>query len=458
MVVLIAIAVEHPGQVPLEPIPAARLDAERFYRTLSSAAGTLFDGSHSVCLIDPTAAEARMAITRTAGQLKSTDTLVIFFSGHGRIANGRLFMPFADATGDGRGQVGVPELGEWLIQFPVERVVVLDCCHSGAALGLANLGDIYERARTAVLTSTDAFRRSTFSGSGSQFTSALCDAITRLESERAALSLTRLVRLMTDQGSDLPLLNLPQGHEDFVIASSSDAISLPESFVQDFVSRILDSALVERQYVWSDLLKAPLRNRYAVLERYFGGGLPSEPSWLVRRAIGTALGSCEPVGRPWRKLCISLINSADWMRACIGLIAARRALDNDEIRNATIGAVAPSSPAVDAAWLASLYLADAKIDARAEVLQSRLRLSAWGAIDILVRWALHRPDEDVAASQLISSVPRSSASAAAKHIADYWSTCRNALAIFLMTLRSSILGLRDFCTALSVAEGPQLRS
>jgi len=80
MIVLIAIAIESPGRLSLSPIHAARADVERLYKTLASATGSLFDELRSVCLIDPTASEARSAIIRTASQLHSVDTLVIFLA------------------------------------------------------------------------------------------------------------------------------------------------------------------------------------------------------------------------------------------------------------------------------------------------------------------------------------------------------------------------------------------
>jgi hypothetical protein len=293
-------------------------------------------------------------------------------------------------------------------------LVILDCCHSGAALGLANLGDIYERARTAVLASSDIFERSTFSESGSDFTSALCDAIRRIESDRDSLSLNRIVELMTLQSASIPLLNLPQGRGDVVLASNSNRIALPSTFVQDFISRISASSLIERQYLWLDLSKSPLSVRYAVLDRYLDGSYPSEPSWLVRRAIGTALGECANIGQSWKRLCVSLTSSPDWMKSCVGLIASRKMLNDSDLRDSAIGVIAPVGQ-VDAVWLASLHLADAGVDASSRVIESCLSQTSWGTIDILSRWALHQKGEGVIAAKLISKVPAAIAMAASTH-------------------------------------------
>ena len=409
MVVLIALGVARAGQLTVPQIPAAQ-DAEQFYRVTAQAVGLPFDHTRSICLIDPTVAEARLVVNRTAALLTGRDTLIVFYSGHGSIRQSRLFLNFVDAQENGCGQVSVAELGEWLVASESNRVIILDCCRSGAALGLANREDIYQAARTAVIASAEAHLSSTFTKAGSDFTNALCNAIQRLQSERSPLSLTRLVQLIRDGHVERCTINLPEGQHDSVIPASYDVPSLPNSFPKNFLARIHESPIVERQHLWFDLTKVPLGLRFATIERYLRSTGPSEPSWLVRRALGTALGTCEVLQDAWRSLCLELIGSADWMRCAIGLIASRQHLDEATLREAARGVFGRVTE-MDTVWLAHLYLSDSAADALPQVLGSALRESAWGIIEIFTRWAL----DEAVIDKALSNVPQTTLRTVATH-------------------------------------------
>jgi hypothetical protein len=116
--------------------------------------------------------EVSLAIAKHFGKRRSSDTLFLYFSGHGvRDENGRLFLAVADTNQEYLRQTAIPST---LIEEEMDncisdtQILVLDCCHSGAfgrgakasldeSLGVVNAFAGNGSGRV-ILTATDALQ------------------------------------------------------------------------------------------------------------------------------------------------------------------------------------------------------------------------------------------------------------------------------------------------------------
>ena len=390
--IAICVGIVQPGTLSLSRISCAGEDATRVYHALAQATVALFDHVRSLCLTDCSVGEAKSYIAHIARKLTSEDTLVIYYSGHATFEGTKLVLAFGDANDEGVGRMTPDGLAELVGFCKGQTIMILDCCHAGIALKIANKEDSFERLQISVLASTQAHRPSTFTESGSTFTNALCFALTLLHEQRLALSLSVIAKLIRESGGTDCVLNLAEGQVEVVIPSSLVPANLSAAFPLDYVDRLCRARLAIREMLWYSLSELPIDTRMACLTQYFGRELSSEPSWVVRRACGSLLWSCRTDRAHWYQLVESLLTAPNWMEVCVGLIGAR-----GEIVDARLQGIASdllvSDAQVDAVWLAHLYLSDVGVDVLERAIHSRLARTSWGVVDIASRQV--RSAEDV---------------------------------------------------------------
>lgn len=122
---------------PLRRLPAVRRNVARLRDVLADPGVWGIPGDRLHIVEYPrSAADIRDVVSAAA--TKATDTLLVYFAGHGLYhPDGKLLLALPDATGkDGEHTVPWEQLAE-VIQHSnaARKVVVLDCCYAGLALG-----------------------------------------------------------------------------------------------------------------------------------------------------------------------------------------------------------------------------------------------------------------------------------------------------------------------------------
>ncbi|SHI00498.1 caspase family protein [Streptomyces sp. 3214.6] len=119
------------------PLPAVRNNLTELARLFRSPLGGNLPDKHCTTVLNPTdVASALDPVHRAASE--ALDTLVVYFAGHGMpLPDGSLRLAVSNSE-RGRRQYGAVAFGdlraEVLDSTAVNKVVILDCCYSGAAL------------------------------------------------------------------------------------------------------------------------------------------------------------------------------------------------------------------------------------------------------------------------------------------------------------------------------------
>ncbi len=142
---LVAVGIED-YRPPLNPLPAARGDAETFVQQITHTAPKLFGNFKATTLYDVKATRAKIlkAMAEVEKRASAADTLVFFFAGHGVVleSDGRFYLVAQGVSDLGENSPGAInregvsdlELGSALQRIPaVRQVVFLDACQSGGA-------------------------------------------------------------------------------------------------------------------------------------------------------------------------------------------------------------------------------------------------------------------------------------------------------------------------------------
>jgi WD40 repeat protein len=129
----------------------ARNDADALAGLFQKRGKTLYRDVHVTRLLDneATTKNVREALTVVAKKTNPQDTLVVFLAGHGAMGGQRYyFIPHEFSRRDGKSleedirSQGLPAdvIGDWMgSAAALKRVLILDTCNSGAAVGLSKL-------------------------------------------------------------------------------------------------------------------------------------------------------------------------------------------------------------------------------------------------------------------------------------------------------------------------------
>ncbi|MER5988835.1 caspase family protein [Streptomyces sp. NPDC001787] len=122
----------------LEQLPAVSNNLQALAALLSGPLSLQLPAQHVTVVENPDAAHTVVGAVRRAAA-EATDTLVVYFAGHGLIDTQDMLSLALPHTEFGRIETGLPY--DWLRQVLLldsraeRHVVILDCCYSGLALG-----------------------------------------------------------------------------------------------------------------------------------------------------------------------------------------------------------------------------------------------------------------------------------------------------------------------------------
>jgi hypothetical protein len=186
----------------------------------------------------------REALWNAAESCTSSDDLLVYFSGHGELFEGRLFL-LLDNTTSNLARSALP--ASWILEALTgsrarNKILVLDCCNAGGAVGWkgAKMASLIPSGPTmALLCASDSFEsaRELASLNGSF----LAHAFSEIVAERPTVSLTSLAQ---------ELRRKAQQHNE---ANPSETVPLPflktdlrgEFFFRGFSDAILPNPLVQ---------------------------------------------------------------------------------------------------------------------------------------------------------------------------------------------------------------------
>lgn len=387
MNVLVSVGITKCRNESVSAIPCAKTDAETVYKTFKEVLEDEFSDYHSICLTDSNLSEFMATINMLGRNLKKEDKLIIYFSGHGQLANqDRLHLLFKDAESTGtEGRLSIPVLKDLLTNTNFQTILILDCCHAGAALSIANRTNIFTNDKISIIASSNAWDRAKFDESGSLFTKSFCKVLSNLNENGKPISLNSIAEDIRNFG-DPCYINIQHDVINVVLKENNTVlIEDNRDFEKRFLMRINESDTATREMHWYYLMDLPEMTKLQVLSAYLFEIYPSEPHWLVRRAIGSLINGIK-VNNHKETIILNLLQSRNWMSQCIGLIGGRKELGNEKIREAFYTVFANNAQ-IDAVWLANLYLTDSKYYDIDFALSTALTQTPWGILDIWVRYS-----------------------------------------------------------------------
>lgn len=397
---LISIGVKNCKIESLCEIECAHEDAYLVYETFSNVLELEFSEKRSVCLIEPKENEFETVLKMFKNNLNSSDNLIIYFSGHGELlSNGSLSLLFSNAEDNGDGKYSLRKLKDELNEVGFQTILILDCCHSGAALNIANSSNVFNSEKISVLASNEPIEKARFNEEGSAFTLNLCNALDNINGKGKNISLHIIAEEIESCGNKC-YLNTPEIQRNVVLKEAINLIEDNKDFQKRFLLRISESDITTREMHWYYLMDFPEVTKMEVLSNNFESEI-SEPHWLVRRAIGSLISEMRDF-KYKEKIVLELLASRNWMNQCIGLIGARKEISHESIRSKVIE-ILGSDTQVDAVWLANLYLADSEFQNIDCALSSSLIKTPWGIVDIWIRYS-NKIEENLLFSKITSTV------------------------------------------------------
>lgn len=383
MVSVVSIGITECYSKTLCNIECAFADAIKIYNVFEHILQEQFSRYNSICLKDIQSDQFEKLIKTIAQSLNDDDILVIYFSGHAKLVDDQINLVFSNADDKGEGLIHSRILNERLKSLPIKTLLILDCCHSGAALGIADSGNSFDKSKISVIASNEAYERASFSQEGSDFTNVLKKSLNSLYEKNKSISLLNIV--MEIRANDKKcFVNYLEGEPDLILKENVNYFNGYVDFDKKFLKKVNGEDNSLKEMLWYYIMKYPSSVQLHILKNYQFE--PGEASWLVRRAIGSVLSDMSDFYESKKKQIVYLLKSDNWMLQCIGLIASRYLIDSDLEMLIKQNILQDITKPMDVVWLANLYLTDSNNISIEESLSSRLGNTSWGIMDIWKRY------------------------------------------------------------------------
>ncbi len=362
----------------ISSVLCASADAKKIYNTFSLHIKD-FCVEHSVVLLDVKKSLFLEFLEETLKCLHEEDILVVYFTGHGEISgNQGLKILLKDSW------LTSNVLMDTLVLAQKRVLLVLDCCHAGAALHMTNTEDVMSKNTITVIASCKPLSLAGFNERNSFFTRTLCEAIEVLDNSGEDITIISLINKMEKLGYSQVYSRVEAGKADFLLQHGNRE-KTPIEFADIFLKKVKVDKNVLREIMWYALGNSSIgyTAQYNVLNQYLVQNY-YEGSWFVRRAIGSVISSLPQNDKNVIDLEERFINSSSWMQVCIGLIARRyeNSKENKGIRKFICES---HRYPMDAIWLANLYYSD--YNSEEIFFPSMMLKSSWGIIDLYSRYA-----------------------------------------------------------------------
>jgi hypothetical protein len=365
---------------------SASRDARVFYDTIGEICGHFFVERGSFCLANITQMQFRSVVELFLRDIDQGELGIIFFSGHGTLDQDELVLHLTDSNPSKAGQLSATELAALLKRSgPSEKLLILDCCHAGAAASLAMSNSAFFGTKVSVFASNGILDRAQETEQNGTFTAALVEALLRLSVIGDPLELTAVAAQVRAQTTEFsPILAIHRDIDNLVLPNKHKLQKDAEQFAESFARAIATSNSAERAVMWYALCSEPERTRLRVLANNRVVNV-REVTWLGRRAIGSCLDSIVGLTSHKEKLVEQLLSSRNWVENCIGAIGGRKNVSSSDLLPLYKKAL-KSSGYMDVSWLALLYLGDAKAlgyDELAALSHGQFGKTNWGRGELL---------------------------------------------------------------------------
>lgn len=385
MVTVLSIGIENGGE-GLDKISCAYADATRIYAAFEKALGNNLKRSASVCVKDITTIECKALISALGLAMEDNDTVIFFFSGHGdKSANGKLQLFFSDYADEGKkGSIFLEEIVLSLKKLDCSIFMILDCCHSGAALAESVKDDYKNESNISIMTSTGPYGRDEICEEGSKFTNAVCKALGQIMDTKQQIAISDIFSCIKEEDPESQLVI--GGGESELVLCTTERVQYPKDFAKVFTNKIEHINYEMREALWYSAGYLPTEIKIDLLKHYLQENQNGckELSWRVRRAIGSVYGYGN--NKKIDEYIKQLLSSDIWADKCVGYICANKSKEPDIVERMCNDLQNADYP-MDLIWLLALYLSDID-DKQIEslILKSSLMQSAWGAMEVWKRY------------------------------------------------------------------------
>lgn len=379
MIYLISCGISKPDNCQdMSPIPCVSSDARKVFTTFNLHIRD-FCVEHSIVLLDVKKRFFLEFLEETLGYLTDKDILVVYFTGHGQInKNQGLNILLRDSY------MSSSILMDTLVSAEKHVVLILDCCHAGAALHITNMEDVMSRNTITVIASCTPLRLAKYDKMNSTFTRKLCESIEVLDVSNEDITIVSLVKKIKALGYSQVYSRVEIGKTDLLLQSGNTE-EKPIHFTNIFLNKIKVDKNILREIMWYALGNSSVGyiTQYSVLNQFFLQNY-YEGSWFVRRAIGSLISNLPQSENNVIELEKKLIDSPSWIQVCIGLVATRYE-NNDKIKDIRKNICESDRYPMDAIWLANLYFSD--YNNEEGFFPNNMLKSSWGVIDLYCRYA-----------------------------------------------------------------------
>jgi len=389
MVSLIAFGIEMTNSE--KKCDCAFLDAQRVYDSFESILSEEFMAYKSACIKNATKQMVLSLLETISNAMDEDDTLVVYFSGHGERKNDKLFLEFVDSS------VPIQSIADSFVEKKGKIVIILDCCYSGVATGIANKSSLGEINKISILASCDFYQTSHHDNLKSDFTCFFTKAISSLRNQNEEITLNSICKKIHSLGYNDCKINLQEGSVDIPLFKKSHSVKSQKTITSNVVRKLLNAKPEQREMIWYSLQSLPPSITKEVVDKLILQDSFFEPSWIVRRAIGSVLSDMGKDGVLNSYFIEHFIDSPNWMNICIGLIALRYHADNKEVQGKMIKILGNKDLPMDTIWLANLYYADLNKSCFQYGMGTKLSKTSWGVLEL---WKSYEESEELIAQEI----------------------------------------------------------